>query len=164
MLDLLLRLMHIFAAIFLAGGVFFMWCALVPALGLLGAEDRASLEARIRASWSKVVMTTSGLLLLSGLVNAVRIILANEFPPGSVYHALVAIKLLLALAIFWITATLSGRSEGAEKFRQKMPFWLNVNAILLICLICVASVMKTSERVPKTADAPNPAATQAIGD
>lgn len=156
MIDLLLRLMHIFSAVFLAGGIFFMWCALLPSLSALPEEHRTALQTQIRSRWSKVVMITSGLLLISGLINAINLIGAYDFSgfPGRMYHLLVMVKLLLALGIFWISATFSGRSETAEKFRQKAPFWINANAILLICLIVVAGLMKTSERTPKPSDTP----------
>ncbi len=155
-IDLLLRLTHIFSAVFLAGGVFFMWCALLPSLSVLPDEQRKALHAQVRSRWSKVVMITSGLLLISGLINAVNLIRAYDFSgvPGQMYHLLVMVKLLLALGVFWISATLSGRSETAEKFRQKAPFWINVNAMLLICLIVVAGLMRTSERTPKTPETP----------
>jgi hypothetical protein len=147
-IDLLLRLTHIFSAIFLAGGIFFLWCTLVPALGCLSPEQRESLQAQVRSRWVLVVMISSGLLLVSGLINAILAIMRYEFP-HSPYHLLVAVKLVLGLAIFWITAVLSGRSAMAERFRQKLPFWLNLNVLLVVILIGVASWMKISARQPR---------------
>ena len=79
-------------------------------------------------------MITSGLLLVSGLVNAVLIIRRYDFE-GGLYHGLVAVKLLLALALFWISSALAGRSSLAEKLREKMTFWLNVNVVLAVLLV-----------------------------
>lgn len=152
-LDLILRLAHIVPAIFLAGGIFFMWATLVPALSGVADETRKTVLDAVRAKWAKIVMATSGILLITGLVNAVRAILAYEFTDGPWYHIGVTLKLVLAIAIMFISARLAGRSAGAEKFREKLSFWLSVNAGLVLVLILVASTMRVSNRVPKVEDA-----------
>ena len=88
---------------------------------------------------------------MSGLWNFVRIIKANAFE-GNLYNGLIGVKLLLALLIMWIAARLAGRSSGAERFREKQVFWLTINVVLSIILVCVAGVMKFTPRAPKTAD------------
>jgi uncharacterized membrane protein len=154
--DLLLRLFHILPAIFLAGGVFFMWCALLPALTGVSEDTRKTVLDAVRGKWSKVVMATSGLLLVTGLINAVINIKAYEYTGGP-YHVYVLLKLLLALGIMFITAKLSGRSEGAAKFREKLPFWMTVTTGLLFALILIASTMKVTTKVPKVEQAEVPA-------
>lgn len=146
--DLALRLVHIVPAIFLAGGILFMWATLLPALSGVNDEARQAVLDAMRAKWAKVVMACSGLLVLSGLYNAVRNILAWEYT-GAPYHAFVMIKLVLALVVMFITAKLSGRSEGAAKFREKISFWMSVNAALVLVLILTASTMRVTDRVPK---------------
>ena len=147
-LDLLFRWIHILSALVLVGGTFFLRFSLVPAAASLGGDVQRSLLDAWRPRWARLVMLSSGLLLLTGLVNAVRIILGYEFP-NSPYHALVAVKLLIALAIFWISAVLAGRSELAQKFREKMSFWLTVNVILALLIVGLASYMKMVDRTPK---------------
>ena len=159
LVDLILRLLHIVPAIFLAGGVFFMWSALIPALGTVTDDARQAILDAVRGKWAKLVMACSGLLLVTGLVNAVRNIVAYEYV-GAPYHIFVTLKLILAFAIMFITARLSGRSQGAEKFREKLPFWMSVNTALLFVLIVVASTMRVTDRVPKV-DTP-PAANEAV--
>jgi len=146
-MDLVLRLLHIIPAIFLAGGVFFMWVTLLPALRSVNDETRESLLSAVRGRWSKVVMACTGLLLVTGIWNAVRNMIAFQF--DGPYHVLVAIKLFLALAIFFLTAVLGGRRPLAEKLREKLPFWMAVNTGLLLGLIVIASSMKISPRDPK---------------
>ena len=109
-LDLLFRWIHIFAAIVLVGGTFFLRFSLVPALAPQSGELQQTVLGAWRPRWARWVMLSSGVLLLSGLVNAVRIIIRYDFPT-SPYHALVAVKLLIALVIFWLSAALAGRSE-----------------------------------------------------
>jgi hypothetical protein len=146
--DLLMRWIHILAAITLVGGTFFLRFSLAPALAEQRAEVQQSLLAAWRPRWARAVMIASGLLLLSGLVNAVRNIMAYEFP-GAPYHALVAIKLLVALVIFWLSAVLAGRSELALRFREKLSFWLTVNVMLAIVIVALAGYMKGLQRIPK---------------
>ncbi len=155
LMDLVLRLLHIVPAIFLAGGVFFMWIALVPALGSVNEEARETLFSAVRGRWSKVVMACTALLLVTGIINAVMNIKNFQFDgvPGDQYHMLVALKLFLALGIFFVTAVIGGRSPLAEKFRQKLPFWMMVNTVLLLALLLVASSMKISHRTPKSDNA-----------
>ncbi len=151
--DLVLRWIHILSAMILVGGTFFLRFSLAPTLQAQSHELQQSLLTGWRPRWAKLVMLTSGLLLVSGLVNAVRIIIAYKFSPdGAPYHALVAVKLLLAMAIFWISAVLSGRSSTAEKFRGKMSFWLNVNVILTVLIVALAGYMKMIPREVKPAD------------
>src|SRR6056297_3606501 len=118
-MELVLRLLHIVPAIIAAGGVFFMWIALAPSLNSIEDESRAKLMESIRTRWSKVVAACSGLLLASGLYNAIAIILAYEFVgfPGKLYHGMVLLKLLLALGVFFISSVLAGRSDMAKRFR-----------------------------------------------
>ncbi len=141
------RLFHILPAIFLAGGILFMWSSMLPGLGTLDEESRKAAFNAVRGKWAKVVMICSALLLATGLYNAFQNILANDY--ATPYPIFVVLKLVLALAIMFITARLSGRSASAEKFREKMPFWMTVNAALVVTLILIASTMKVSDKTPK---------------
>ena len=147
--DLVLRLLHIVPAIFLAGGIFFTWFALMPALSGVSGDAKISVEEAVRGKWAKIVMICSGLLLVSGLINAVRGILAYEFGIGPVYHIFVTLKLVVALGVMFISARLSGRSESAAKFREQAGFWMKVNTGLVLALILMGSTMRVSERIPK---------------
>ena len=64
-LGLVSRWLHIIPAIILVGGTLFMRYALVPAAD----ESKATTELResIRKRWSKLIMISVALLLLSGL-------------------------------------------------------------------------------------------------
>jgi uncharacterized membrane protein len=151
--DLVLRLvfrwLHILPAVILLGGVFFMRLALSPAVAAYGDEDRRRLYDSLRGRWAKWVMISAGLLLVSGIINTVLIIKAEEAPPPGLYHGLLTLKIILALAIIYIASLLAGRSEAAERFRQKAPFWLNLNVVLAIILILVGGGMRLTPRVER---------------
>ncbi|MFC1758102.1 hypothetical protein ACFL2H_04955 [Planctomycetota bacterium] len=150
-LELVLRWVHILSAITLVGGTIFMKYALLPGLKSLEAEQRETVAASIRGFWSKCVMATSGLLLISGFVNLFRIMKIYGTNFDGPYHAMVGIKMLLAFAIFALASILSGRSSNAQKLRQKESMWLNVNIGLAIAVVCIAGYMKSMDRTPKDA-------------
>jgi len=50
---------------------------------------------------------------------------------------------------------LAGRSDTAQRFRQRMPFWLNVNLTLAVILICISGVMRFAQRTPKSDEKPS---------
>ncbi len=155
--DLVFRWAHVLAGSILVGGTFFLRYALAPTLMSATAEARKAHLEGWRAGWSRLVMVTSGLLLLTGLVNAVKNIINYQYPSVP-YHGLVAVKLLLALVIFWISAVLAGRSASAERFREKLVFWLNVNVLLSILIVMVGGFMRMADRQPKLkADSNTPA-------
>jgi uncharacterized membrane protein len=160
--DLALRWIHILGAIVLVGGTFFMWSAYLPA----AHAESGSLELMqaIRRRWAKCVMAASGLLLLSGLVNVVRIVGRYEIDdaafPGSLYHMLLSIKVLLALGVFVLSAALSGRSKLAVWLRGNEKLWYSVNLTLAVLIVLLAGMLKSAGRTEKTAQLIQPVKTQ----
>ena len=156
--GLLLRLLHIIPAIFLAGGIFFMWTSLLPAAGSVSDDAKANLLDGVRKRWSKVVMASSGLLLASGLYNFVMNAMAYDYAGGPLYHILGTIKLLLALGIMFLVARLSGKSESAAKFRERQAHWVMITTMLVFGVIVLASTMRTLDKTPKPPKVETPVA------
>lgn len=152
LIQLVFRWLHILSAITLMGGTLFMRFGLHPALDVLPADAQAALKAAVRSRWAKWVMASSGFLLLSGLVNTVLIIKGNTFGPYP-YHALIGLKMLLALVIFFVASTLVGRSKNADKFREKAVFWLNLNLALATVVVMLGGFLKMVPHVPKSESA-----------
>ena len=153
-LGILLRWLHILPAIALVGGIIFARLALLPAAEALPEGHRKTLQEGVRQRWIKVVMAASGLLILSGLVNFVRIIkgLPPEIQPF--YHAMFGTKFVLALLVFFLASVLAGRSAAFEKMRQNSRFWLTLTMILAIVLVCISGVLRITR---DNADKPRPA-------
>ena len=147
--ELVLRWIHIIGAITLVGGAIVMRCAYLPAMAEKAAPEFAT---AFRRRWSKLVMMSSGLLLISGLVNF--FLLVDQYKLPGQYHMIFFIKFLLVFVVFFLSAALPGRSKLAEKLRQKESTWLTVNLILAVAVVCLAGLMKTTERTPKTSQAP----------
>ena len=147
-LDLAMRWLHVVPAIALVGGTIFMRVAVVPACNQLDESVRASVQESVRRGWSRLLMPSIGFLLISGFVNTANISMNYQFP-GNYYMPLLGVKLFLAIAIFYIASLLAGRSEGAVKFRERQVFWLNVNILLAVLLVCIAGAMRLADREPK---------------
>ena len=156
-LDLVLRWMHILGAAILVGGTIYQRAAWTPEVKDEAASEQA---ARIRASWSKLVMASSGMLLLSGLINFVLMLQRFEISdasfPGSVYHPVFGVKFLLALGVFFISSALAGRSGLAQRLREKEGMWLTLNMVMAIAVVCLAGMLKLAERAPKSSESARP--------
>jgi uncharacterized membrane protein len=148
LVRLVFRWLHILPAVILLGGVFFMRLAVWPALPQLKEDEGQRIQDAFRGKWAMWVGISAGLLLLSGIVNTVLIL--KEYKVDPIYHGMLLLKILLALAIIYIASMLSGRSGAADRFRQRSRMWLNVNMALAIILILVAGVMRLTDRTPKT--------------
>jgi uncharacterized membrane protein len=155
-LELILRWLHIFGAIMLVGSTIFMRCVYVPAKLQSGQEPGPAFAERQRQLWARMVMLSSGTLLLSGLVSFVLIVKRYNFAeifPGDMYHALFGVKFLLAMIVFFLAAALSGRSALAKRLRERERLWLMVNMVLAILVVCLGGVMKLAQRSEKPASA-----------
>lgn len=150
-LSLVSRWFHILAAITAVGGSIFIRFALLPAIQELTEESRRSLHNAVRQRWSKLVAASVLFLLASGLYNLVVILAgfksADVEPPGY-YHALFGIKFLLALGVFFIASSLSGRSDKTAKFRENPRFWLNLNLTLALAIVLISGVLRATHTAP----------------
>ena len=153
-LDLILRWMHIIGAIMLVGSTIFMRTAYLPAKQLSEFEPKPEFAEWLRVAWSRMVMLSSGQLLISGLIGFVLLMkryeISKEAFPGSAYQMIFGIKFLLALVIFFLAAALSGRSGLAQKLRQREKFWLTLNMVLAITVVLVAGIMRMADRTVKS--------------
>lgn len=154
-LHLVSRWAHILAAITAVGGTIFMRIALHPASELLPPEQRDKLRETVRMRWVLPLNISLGFLLLSGIYNIILISKAYQLP--SWYHPLFGTKFLLALAIMYIAASLTGRSDRAARMRQRAKFWLTLNMTLAIIVVLISGLLRSAERIPKTAESAEPA-------
>ena len=147
--GILFRWLHILAAIVAIGGMAFCRLALMPALRTLDDDQRRQIHEAIRARWSKVVAGSIGLLLVSGGYNIYVMIKApyKADLPGFYFHVF-AVKFVLAFGIFFIASALSGRGKATEKIRQNGGFWLTVNLVLALILVCLSGVLRMSHIWP----------------
>src|SRR5687767_608704 len=72
-IGILLRWMHILAAITAVGGTIFARLALVPSLGVLSEDARNKLHEAIRQHWARPVQMAITFLIVSGVINIIVI-------------------------------------------------------------------------------------------
>jgi uncharacterized membrane protein len=154
-LALVMRWLHILAAITAVGGTIFARFVVLPSQHVLGDRERNELHAQMRARWSKIVAACIGFLLLSGLYN-IYVIEAHTLAPKnySWYRPLFGVKFLLAIAIFGIASLLSGKTAAADRIRQNARFWMNLNIVLAVLVVCISGFLRTAEKTAKNADRP----------
>jgi uncharacterized membrane protein len=142
-LAIVLRWMHILAAITAVGGTVFMRMALLPSVSVLPDDARKALHEQVRSRWVKFVMGAILFLLVSGLYNFMRRL--NAGLPADfkgLYHGLFGVKFLLALAIFFLASALTGRAAALARFRQNAKFWLSVNLTMAVIVVCISGVLR----------------------
>jgi uncharacterized membrane protein len=155
LLGLVMRWLHILAAITAVGGTIFSRFVLLPSQTVLSERDRETLHAEMRARWSKIVAACIGFLLISGFYNFIVIQQTTTAPEVyRWYHPLFGIKFLLALAIFGIASLLSGKTPAAQKLRQNARFWMNLNIALAVIVVCISGILRTAEKTPQVAAPP----------
>ena len=149
------RWLHILAAITAVGGTIFARFVVLPSDVVLSETDRAKLHAAMRARWSKIVAASVAFLLISGLVNIGLIEALTTAPKDYAwYRPLFGIKFILALAIFALASLLSGKTAAAEKLRRNAKFWMNVNILLAVTLVCISGVMSKALKIKKPPKTP----------
>lgn len=150
--ELLLRWLHILAAMTAVGGALFSRFALLPVAASLPEEQRRAVLEGVRKHWAKFVHAAVGLLLISGLYNYLFVVKA-KYSVDKPYDMLFGIKFLLAIVVFGIAEMLVGRSEAAQRFRQRWGLWLNVKLVLLVGIVGVSGIMRSIPHTPKAAAA-----------
>jgi uncharacterized membrane protein len=159
-LGLVFRWLHILAAMAAVGGPMFILWALLPAAASLPDDAHRALKEGIRRRWSRVVMIAIAFLIASGLYNLIAFEKASRGwdqawhdGPARVYHLLLGVKLLLALAIFFLASALTGRTPSMARFRENAKFWVTVNLILGIVLVGISGQMRMLHIGPPPAPA-----------
>jgi len=158
--ELVFRWLHIFGAIILMGGTIFMRFGYSPAASQLSDEDRQKVQEAMIGQWRKWVMMAAGFLLISGICNTGMIHMKFKLP--TLYNALLVIKALLALGVFFVSSRLVGRSEAAGEMRKDLRRWLNINLTMAFAIVAMAGVMKLSDHAPKDKEKKEPVKTTQV--
>ncbi len=141
-LSLVLRWIHLLSAITLVGGALFAFLVLRPWLATLPEDQRQRVQQSLRARWAAVIFTGIALLLITGLVNIMRI--NAQLPPDvrKTYHPLLGIKVLVALGVFFLASALAGKSEAFEKLRAHWGRTLGVVVLLGVVVVLISGYLR----------------------
>ena len=145
--SLVLRWFHILSGMVAVGGMVFLRFVVVPSIGAISTDSFKSLHGQMRPRWAKIVAAAIGTLLITGLINFVITVKLYDVPKW--YHMVWGIKFLIAMVIFFISSVMAGRSALADKFRENVRFWLNLNILLAVVVVCLSGVLKIADKTPK---------------
>jgi uncharacterized membrane protein len=154
LVALVLRWFHLLAGMTAVGGMIFIRCVVVPSREAISTESFQSLHGAMRPRWSKIVAAAIGILLVTGLINFIIIVKLYTLPKW--YHPVWGVKFLIALVIFFLSSVMAGRSALADRFRQNVRFWLNLNIFLAVVVVCLSGVLKIADKKPKDPSATTP--------
>lgn len=150
-LDVVMRWLHIAGAIVAVGGSVFALAALIPALEIVSEEPRRSLHEEVRRRFVKLFLIAMAALLVSGGYNY----LVNEIPDHrgqGLYHGLMGLKILLAVAVFFLGSALLGRSRAFEGFRRARRRWIGINVAAALVVVALGAVLSKIAEVPLAAE------------
>lgn len=142
--PILIRLVHILAAVAAGGAVLFQLLAVHPSLATLPEAERTRFRASVVDRWRPVAYLLMALLLITGLVTYVAYRIPEYKPHASkgVYHGLLGVKILLALAFFHAVTVLTLPGEKGDKYRASAGFWLRWMAALLLVIVALGAVLR----------------------
>jgi uncharacterized membrane protein len=138
-LPLVSRWAHVGIAILLVGGTAFFRLAVIPAL----QGDNTELLGRIRQNWKKFVHMGILIFLVSGFYNFFTMIPKHR--GDGLYHALVGIKILLALFIFFLASVLVGSKPSSQKYRDNVKKWTAVMLLVAAVIVGISGFLKVRE-------------------
>ncbi len=141
--NVLSRWIHIMTAIVVVGGTLFMRFVLAPAAAQLPDAEHQRLKELVLARWKKVVMGGIALFVLSGFYNYIAVAIPKRHG-DPLYHALIGIKILIALGVFFLASVLVGRSATFEPLRRERNKWLTVLIALALVIVLISSYLRVS--------------------
>jgi uncharacterized membrane protein len=148
-IDIVSRWTHVGTAIVLVGGLCFMRCVLAPAAAQLSEGEHTKLKDLVAARWKKFIHIGIVLFLISGFYNYL-VVLAPQHKGDKLYHALLGTKILLALAIFFLSSALVGRSKAFSGMRANPKLWQTVILVIAAVIVGISGFAKVALK-PKLA-------------
>ncbi|TWT41980.1 hypothetical protein RAS1_31060 [Phycisphaerae bacterium RAS1] len=142
--PILIRLVHILAAIAAGGAVVFQLLAVHPSLSAIPETQRGEFRAWVVNRWRPIVYLLMALLLVTGLVTYVvyRIPEYKTHASKGAYHGLLGAKILLALAFFHAATVLTLPGSKGDKYRAAAGFWLRWMTALLLGIVALGAVLR----------------------
>ncbi|MBL8880051.1 MAG: hypothetical protein JNG88_13100 [Phycisphaerales bacterium] len=147
--EVLIRIVHIFAAVMVGGAAFYQLIAVRPALLELDEASRQKAWHGIARRWFGMVITLLVVLLATGLYNfiAIRVPALRGKPSAGLYHALFGVKFLAVLAAFHAATVLSLPGARGDRWRARGGFWLPFLGLMITIAIVLGGLLTRFETV-----------------
>lgn len=141
-LDVVSRCLHVLAAAALLGGSIFSRFVLLPSAAELSDAEHEKLRAGVLSRWKRFVHGGIAVLLASGFYNFVRALPAHRGQEG--YHAIIGVKILLAVTVFFLASVLVGRSSASAAMRQNARRWAGLIVLLGTAIVVISGYAKVA--------------------
>lgn len=142
--NVLMRWLHVAAAVAGVGGTLAMRFVVLPVLSTL--PDGDAVLGALRPPFKRLIHAALGLLLLTGFYNYLvvsipRVRAAREAGNAALalYHPLMGGKILLSLALFTIAILLLA---PVPSFHAQRKTWLSVNVVLGLLILLLGAVLR----------------------
>ncbi len=145
-LSVLSRWVHVGTAIVILGGSTFLRFVVMPAVVELPEAEHQALRQRLQSRWKRFVHAGIALFLLSGFYNYFQAMPLHR--GDGLYHALLGVKMLLALAVFGLASGLVGRSKLFAPMRANSARWLLVTIVLASVVVLISGYVKVRGVLP----------------
>ena len=123
------KFLHVVSAAIALGGIAVILWALLPSLGGMDAEAAAAVSDQVARRFGAMVWVVIVLLLVTGIY--MLVLVTTSGVPSRSYHAIVGIKILLALAVFGISLGITLPMKGLESRRKNRRRWMIINIHLI---------------------------------
>lgn len=160
-IALVSRWAHIITAVVLVGGTVFLRFVLGPAAAQLPDDSHAKLKELVKGTWKKFVHGGIALFLISGFYNYL-VVQAPLHKGDKLYHALMGIKILLALAVFLIASGLVGRSKAFAGMRAQAKLWQGILVTLAMLIIGISGFVKVRPNPVAVSNVTTPSITTSV--
>ena len=140
LVTLIMRWIHISGAIILIGSPVFIRLFLLPALAGEEPANRDAIIERINKPWRMFLGIVILLQIISGVYWLLVVINMAAEPP--VYQVLLTVKLLAALALFFLLSVLAGRATAFASFRQAAKKWYAGCVLCGMIIVMCAGAMR----------------------
>jgi uncharacterized membrane protein len=130
---------HVMAAIVGLGGMGFLLLILIPALGVLTAEQREALSTKVAGRFRWVSWSAILVLLISGL-DSIRRYYWEE--PWDRAWRFLALKVVLSLLLFGVVLALTLPFKLFEPLRNRRRMWLLFAFILGVVVVLISAYLR----------------------
>ena len=145
-LIIVARWLHLMSAVLALGVPIYMRFVLLPALQGVDESARTSVQEGLVRRWRIWVHVLIVVLLATGFYNYLVVARwrADAYPQElrGRYHMLVGIKIIIALAMFFIASALAGRTAALASIRANAKMWLNILIVLGLALVAISNVVR----------------------
>jgi putative copper export protein len=142
--NVLMRWLHVGAAVVGVGGTLMMRLVVLPALERL--PNGGEVLQAIRPAFKRLIHSAIGLLLLTGFYNYIAVAIPKvrafrEAVPNPMagYHAVMGGKILLSLVLFGIALALLA---PVPSFHENRKSWLSVNVVLGLAILALGAYLR----------------------